>query len=204
MSIMDSLEKELSIYLNEKYSQSFVKSNIKNIIYFLNDDFSNNSETEREELSKVTRYLLSTNWSVLSRDNMIEDLTYTTKSGKIKKYDEPFEPRRIRGLGNTRTGVIKINICEENKQKIRDRYHISDIGPFIAIIDAIEAPGADHSRYEEFNSFIRKNRDKIIYLTNLFKNKDSDENELFEVIDKALDSSEKVSKGQFSGGASSK
>ena len=95
MSIMDSLEKELSIYLNEKYSQSFVKSNIKNIIYFLNDDFSNNSETEREELSKVTRYLLSTNWSVLSRDNMIEDLTYTTKSGKIKNMMNPLKQEEL-------------------------------------------------------------------------------------------------------------
>ena len=195
-------------YYNDSEAQSMHIESPKNLIYFMEDDFSPYSEEEKKELNETVKKFLSDYWEKIvkeNRDNFFEPLWRITPTGERDYYkNEKFRPYRTRSLRDSRTGILKIDICEENKEKIRKRYGIDKIGPLITVIGAITTIGSDHSSYDEFTSYIKKNQERINNLVELCGNPNSNEEELFEIIDKAFEINEQVKNGKFLGGASLK
>ena len=191
---------------NEKTPENGNNFTSLTALYFLEDDFSSYNEKQKKELKEAIKKLSSRTWEDLSSEtsHLLNEVYYTKPNGKRDYYDgEKFKPLRIRGNSGSRTGIIKIDVCAENQQKIMKRYNLRQFGPLILIIGSIIVLGEDHSAYDDINVYIRKNKERIDSIVDLFNNPNADEGELFDMIEKGIKDTKKILSGQFGEGAKS-
>lgn len=165
------------------------------------NDLEDYSEDYCDELEKSVTKLLGEPWKealINNRNHFLAEVFYIDKKRKRAYYDkEIFNVYRAKGKSLTRTGFVTIRICEENYQKIKQRYNIDITHTFIAIVGVISTPGSNHNEYELINEYVRKNQEEIMYLVNLFGNKDSNEYELFEIVEKCLKFGNQIATGNL-------
>ena len=203
-------EKQLNVKIDQHLENMYEHNQLQEIktyqpvqtlIYYMIDDLNTYTEEQNMELEEVTKYLINKSWQEIRKDDkkhFIEPVYRMTISGKREYYkSDEFEVYRAWGRPGTRTGLIKIKICEEIQKKIFDRYNIENIGSLIIATDVINVKGQDHNQYKKIIASVEGKRKEIMNLVNLMANPNTEEKIVFEIIDKSLKMSNKIANRQF-------
>lgn len=194
-------EKANSVYNNSSIIKTMDSNRYvgKNLIYFMPNDLDNYSGLYYDELEKSVTKLLEDTWQdalKTNRNHFLAEVYNFDQSGRRVYYDkDKFNVYRAKGRRLTRTGFITINMCEENYQKIKKKYNIDISHTFIGIVGVIYTPRSNHNEYEYINDYVREKNAEIMYLVDLFANKNSNEEELFEIVEKCIKFSDIIKKG---------
>ena len=177
---------------------SFLTLSIYHFHQTVDLDFENKGI--KSELKAAIKKVRNTKWyKIMADGNLYSDLTHKTPSGREEIYsNDIYSVGRIWATGDYRTGFVVIRkMCDENKEKIMKRYNLEKVGVIAFVIGVIHVK-ADHSGYKELTDFMNspENRNSINYYVELFMNKDTPEEKLFEILDKGIIDCNKVNNEQ--------
>ena len=178
---------------------------LENLLCFLYDDYDY-SDKLASELKQSLIKLANVPWPVLRKDikHILSQVWRTNSTGKKEFYTgEHFDVWRIKGNASTRTGLLRVDICEENALKIKNKYNLLDVpSQIIIVLHSIEVNGADHSAYNKvITKSVSDEEIRVLEFVSIFNNPDTPEEELFKCVENGYRQYIKIINDQYSGGA---
>ena len=181
-----------------KENAELINPHQKNFVCIFDDSMQISNENERKAINSCVEYVKYHDWSKFTLEGHIWDLLkYKLPNGKEKNYmDEEFAAGRIR-RNDYRVGLVVIkNICEDTKHKLKTRSNLEKIGVIALVLGAIYVK-ANHNLYSEFNKIISDNKSSIDEYVRLFKDPNTPEEVLFDIIEKGINDCKLIEDGQW-------
>ena len=189
----DELEYEEKFDKKIEYAQDHEFKG-KCLLGFMNIDYQRFNNEQKKILQRALIKLFEQSWldySLNAHENELKPISYRKGNGKtVKLKASGFDVSRIR-INKYRIGVININVCKENNDKLLKKYGIT--GPFIILLEPFSILGADHNKYYEYIvDVINNNKKEIDAIVNLFSNPDAKEEDLFKIIEDGILSTKEI------------
>ncbi len=203
-------------FLERDYEEAVESDEKTNLVFCLDtidffDTFGNYDEGKRKELIDAINRLETVPLGDLRRPfgrKAVSDILYRpgTKNKRRKgqlhlsmvSFDNPyFEPYRYSGSGNYRTGFIRFPICQENKEKLEQIYHLGNEFSVFAIFKIISTVSDNHDEYQLFVNYIRDNKVYLETLGKMFLNPSIDIQKLCEIIDHGINLQKDLTNGNI-------